>query len=93
MFSRNQSRLTDAFWRSAALTVITLAGLVALQAAAPKLYTLPGGRYPAMMIELMASRAMAINPGVVGYYEQIFFSKERRDHDQTHAWWLRPDHV
>jgi lysophospholipase L1-like esterase len=93
MFSRNESRLTDPFWRSAVLTGITLAGLVALQAAAPKLYTLPGGRYPATMIELMASRAIAFNPGIRGYYEQIFFSKESRDQDQRHAKWSSIGHV
>ena len=92
MLNPNQSRLTDSFWRSAVLTGITLAGFVALQAAAPKLYTMPGGRYPAMIIELMASRAIVFNPGVVGYYEQIF-SKEDRDQDQRHAKWSRTGHI
>jgi lysophospholipase L1-like esterase len=74
------------------LTGITLVGLMALQAAAPKIYTLPGGRYPAMMIELMASRAILFNPGVNGYYEHIF-NAEGRDVDRRSSKWLSATRV
>jgi lysophospholipase L1-like esterase len=87
MLNTSQSRLSDAFGRSAILTGISIVGLMALQAAAPKIYTLPGGRYPAMMIELTASRAILFNPGVNGYYEHIF-NAEGRDVDQRRSKWL-----
>jgi len=87
MLSRNGSNATEAFWRSAALTGITLVFLVGLQAAAPRIYRLPGGRYPAMMVELMGSRALLFNPGVNGYYEHIF-NAEGRDIDRRRSKWL-----
>jgi lysophospholipase L1-like esterase len=60
------------FWRNAVSSFVTLAGLAALVAIAPRLYKSPPFRFPAMMTSLMSSRAVLFNPGVNGYYEQLF---------------------
>jgi len=84
--------MNKAFWRDAVLTVVTLAGLVILQSSATTIYTMPQGRFSAMMIELMGSRAILFNPGITGYYERIFNAKGRIV-DQRQAKWLGDDRV
>lgn len=84
--------MNKAFWRDAVLTGITLAGLVILQSGATTIYTMPHGRFSAMMIELMGSRAILFNPGITGYYERIFNAKGRTE-DQRQAKWLGNDRV
>lgn len=75
--------MNKAFWRDAVLTGITLAGLAILQSSATTIYTMPHGRFSARMIELMGSRAILYNPGVLGYYERIFNTKGRTAEDHV----------
>lgn len=67
---KSKWHLKEGFWRGAALSAVTLAGLAAIERAATVVYTLPQGRFPAMMIEVMGSRIISF-VGAAGYYEQI----------------------
>ncbi len=69
---REDSLTSKVFWRSVAITAVTLVALTALVYSAPIVYTTPHGRFPASMIALMRSRAVIYNPGVTGYYERLF---------------------
>ena len=69
------------FYRDALLTGVTLAALLCTQSAATALSKMPDGHFPAMMIELSASRAIQFNAGVTGYYERILKNKTARDVD------------
>jgi lysophospholipase L1-like esterase len=68
---KSKWHLKEGFWRGTALSALTLAGLAAAERAATVVYKLPQGRFPAMMIEVMSSRAISW-VGVAGYYERIF---------------------
>jgi lysophospholipase L1-like esterase len=68
---KSKWHLKKGFWRSAALSAVTLAGLAAAERAATVMYKLPHGRFPAMVIEVMGSRAISW-VAVAGYYERIF---------------------
>ena len=91
------------FWRDALLTTLTLAGLATLERAMTSLYSLPHGRFPAMLIGVMRSRAILQNPGTRGYYEQLasggtlpakllplFFSHDLIYDDSFRIYRLRP---
>jgi hypothetical protein len=69
---KSKWHLKGGFWRGAALSAVALAGLAAIERAATIVYTLPQGRFPAMMIEVMGSRSIFFNLAVAGYYERIF---------------------
>ncbi|MGB6199992.1 MAG: hypothetical protein WBF35_10620, partial [Candidatus Acidiferrales bacterium] len=74
------------FWRDALLTAVALAALMALQRGATTIYELPYGRFPAMMIQVAASRAITFNPGVLGYYERVFNAQARISNH--HGTWM-----
>ncbi len=69
---KNTLSAAHAFWREAAIAVVTLAALAAAAWVAPAAYARPYGRFPATIIGLMRSRAVLYNPGVTGYYERLF---------------------
>jgi lysophospholipase L1-like esterase len=87
------------FWRDALLTALTLVGLAALTKATVVMYANPHGRFAAMLISVVRSRAMIDNPGVAGYYERLFdvsqkplllkeedyFRWMNRSHDRFHS--------
>jgi lysophospholipase L1-like esterase len=96
---RDKPAKKDRFWRNAVLTALTLVGLAVLTRAAVVLYANPHGRFAAVLISVMRSRAMIDNPGVTGYYERLFdisqkplFLKEEdyyrwmnQSHDRVHS--------
>jgi len=59
-------------WRQALLPVITIIVLVVLKGMAAPMYTTATGRFPAMMVEVMASRTLLIFRAPAGYYEDLF---------------------
>ncbi|MGC1187184.1 MAG: SGNH/GDSL hydrolase family protein [Candidatus Acidiferrales bacterium] len=78
--------MNKTFWRDALLAAVALAALIALQRGATTIYELPHGRFPAMMIEVAASRAITFNPGVLGYYERVFNAQARISNH--HGTWM-----
>jgi len=66
------SPLSDRFRISVLRVSATLAVLVALVWVAPRLYSAPGGKIPVSLFEVVHSRVVVHNPGVNGYYEQLF---------------------
>lgn len=58
--------------RDAALVACTLAGLAAVALAQSWLAAFPEGLPAAKAIAVLRSRVVITNPGVVGYYEQLF---------------------
>ena len=79
-------------WHDALLVAATVVGLVSLQLSATTIFKLRHGRFPAMMIELMASRAIMFKIGVNGYYEHIFNERVRQE-NWREAKWLGPDRL
>lgn len=67
----NDEPMTKGFWYGALLTAVSLVALATLQATANVIFTMPHGRFPAMMIRVMRSRAITFNAGIEGYYEQL----------------------
>jgi hypothetical protein len=68
---KNSWLTTKSFWRDAVLTIVAVIGLAVLQRAASLIFTLPHGRFPAMIIRVMGSRTTTVNAGLEGYYEQL----------------------
>lgn len=60
------------FTRSALLSTTTIIVLVFLRVVSINLFTTTFGRFPAMMIEVMASRTMTFGWSPAGYYEELF---------------------
>ena len=58
-------------WRQALLPVITIIVLVILKGLSTPMYSTATGRFPAMMIEVMASRTLLIFRAPAGYYEDL----------------------
>ncbi len=80
----NRWLTNQGFWRNAFLTAVTLAGLATLERAMALLYELPHGRFPAMMVGVMRSRAITQNPGKAGYYEELAGPDETLIHTSSH---------
>ena len=59
-------------WRRALLPMITIILLLALKSIATPMYATALGRFPAMMIEIMASRTLLFAWSPSGYYEDLF---------------------
>ena len=81
---RNRWLVSEGFWRSALFVAVTLAGLAILERTTTLLYALPHGRFAAMMIGVMRSRAIMQNPGMAGYYEQLAGPGESAGHNSSH---------
>lgn len=60
------------FWPAAAITALTLAGMVAMVSHVDTIYGWPGGKRVASALTVMSSQVVLTNPGVTGYYEQLF---------------------
>lgn len=58
-------------WRAAMLPTLTIMLLVTLKGFATPMYATPMGRFPAMMIEVMASRSLLFGWLPAGYYEAL----------------------
>jgi hypothetical protein len=67
----NDELTNNSFWHGALLSALMLVGLATLQTAANVIFTMPHGRFPALMIRVMRSRAITFNAGIEGYYEQL----------------------
>src|SRR5271165_4737135 len=81
---RNRWLVSEGFWRSALFVAVTLAGLAILERTMTLLYALPHGRFPAMMVGVMRSRAITENPGKAGYYEELAGPDEALIHQSSH---------
>ena len=60
-----------ASWRQALLPSITIVLLVLLKSVATPMYATVSGHFPAMMIEIMASRSILFFQSPAGYYEKL----------------------
>jgi len=84
----------DRFWRDAVLTALTLVGLTVLTRAAVVMYANPHGRFAAVLVSVMRSRAMIDNPGVTGYYERLFDISQKPLFlkDEDYYRWMNQSH-
>jgi lysophospholipase L1-like esterase len=91
---RDRLAKKNRFWRDAVLTALTLVGLAVLTRAAVVMYANPHGRFAAVLVSVMRSRAMIDNPGVAGYYERLFdFSQKPLFlKDEDYYRWMNQSH-